>query len=81
MLLRCSPLSVLNVHPSQTLYGGTNASDAKRYTDAYAEAIMGGGCPLFARKFLPDSSRAVLALLRDCTNKLSILSSEFCLGA
>lgn len=65
----------------QTLYTpvGGNGSDAKRYTDAYAEVVMGGGCPLFARKFLPDSSRAVLALLRDCTNKLGILSNEFCL--
>lgn len=70
--------------PAQTLHasnGSTNASDAKRYSDVYGEAVMDGGCPLFARKFLPDASRAVLALLRDCTNKLSILSNEFCLGA
>ena len=42
-------------------------------------AALGGHCPLLARKFLPDTSQAVLNLITDCKTRLRITVLEDCL--
>ena len=42
-------------------------------------AALGGHCPLMARKFLPDTSQAVLNLITDCKTRLRITVLEDCL--
>ncbi len=66
-------------HPQSHQALSTNTS-VLPLEDVYAGVVMGSGCPLFARKFKPDSSSVMLSLVRDCSNELGIVSEEFCVA-
>ncbi len=41
-------------------------------------ATLGPQCPLFARKFAPETSQAITTLVSECKNRLKIVHGNEC---
>lgn len=54
-----------------------NSTVCKQEVPEYSQTL-GPQCPLFARKFAPETAQAITALISECKNRLKIVHGNEC---